>query len=244
MVAGSATYKQIKATYPLPLREWGSYAQIIKYHPKSNTKPDLWCRTWAINPKCWYLSILETRLNSDDLLFQLSVFTSQSSSLTHSEQWASCGQRWSSLPRFWRHSGRWPGCRSLSGPGPVREPHPDQRTSASEHWARPFRSKTGRKDITGRSTLDSLNTHVHTVHTLTLNQVRVPVGFPPVEKQMRRTMVPEGRGSSWGGASSHIFWGGSVVKGWTRVWNLGDLFRVFYLIFADSHLANCFQSSI
>lgn len=51
---------------------------------------------------------------------------------------------------------------------------------------------------------------------LTLNQVRVPGGFPPVEKQMRRTLVPERRGTPSGGVSSQIFWGGSIVSESTR----------------------------
>lgn len=47
---------------------------------------------------------------------------------------------------------------------------------------------------------------------LTLNQVSVAAGFPPVEWHTRVTLAPERRGVSSGGESSHTFWGGSVVN--------------------------------
>lgn len=85
-------------------------------------------------------------------------------------------------------------------------------------------------------TLDG-STHTYTfTQYLTLNQVKVPVGFPPVEKQMRRTVVPERRGTCWGGVSSHIFWGGSVVYGQIKSLNFGRTLSFWPDFAQNSHL--------
>lgn len=70
------------------------------------------------------------------------VFVFQSCSLTHSEPGALCVQRWFSLHRWWRRSGRQPCCHWPSGPGWGHELRPCERMSAVVRKTPPCHSKT------------------------------------------------------------------------------------------------------